>query len=315
MTRYLAVLALGLSALFCTAAAVAAADADDDGGVGRRFLGHATLTTNDSFGDIKDRWRTGSVAASLVWGPRWTGRAPLRFGRLIELRLGGQIISPTSLTTPAAADRPYAGALFAGLHSHFRRGATDFALGANLVVTGPQTGLHDLQDALHDLAGIAGPSPGVRAAQIGNGVHPTLVVEAGRDLPLGAAATLRPFVEARWGDETLLRAGADLTLGRVGRGELLIRDAVGGHRYRAIRQPFSGSALVLGADVAHVHDSIYLPRDRGYALTGARARLRLGLHHAGRRGSLFYGLTWLSEEFEAQPEGQLIGAIRLNLRF
>lgn len=282
----------------------------------RQYLGRATVFTNDSFGDTRDRWRTGGVQGSLLWGPEWQGRAPAVAGQLLELRWGGQIIAPVSLTRPDPGDRPYAGALSLGLHTHFTRGAVDMALGADLVMTGPQTGLDDLQKALHDFAGlIAPPSDAVRAAQIGNALHPTLVFEAGRDMRLGPTASLRPFVEARWGDETLVRLGGDLTLGASGQGDLLIRDAVSGHRYHGLRGEGQGLSMVLGADLAHVVDSAYLPPDRGLILTDARARVRLGLHHQGQRASLFYGLTWLGEEFAAQPEGQVISTLRLYFQF
>ena len=155
----------------------------------------------------------------------------------------------------------------------------------------------------------------VRGAQIANGLHPTLVFEAGRDLRLGENATLRPFFEARWGDETLVRLGGDLTFGLAGRGGLPIRDAVSGHRYSAMQGDRPGLALVLGADLAHVADSIYLPADRGLAPSDTRARVRLGLHHQGRRASVFYGVTWLGNEFAGQPEGQAIGSLRLNFDF
>lgn len=281
----------------------------------RQLIGRGGVIVNDSFGDVRDRWRTGSAVGSRVWGPEWTGRAPEGFGHLLELRFGGQVIAPASIRNPDARDRPYAGALFGGLHTHFSRGETDFALGADLVMTGPQTGLDDFQDALHDLAGISQTSDSVRAAQIENGFYPTLVFEAGRDLRLSPGATLRPFVEARAGDETLLRVGGDLTLGTIGQGELWVRDGVTGHRYRTVRRPFSGFAFVLGADIAHVADSAYLPEDRGYTLTDTRTRLRMGLHYEGRRAQVFYGLTYLGKEFENQPEGQLTGAISLNFRF
>lgn len=282
---------------------------------GRQYLGRATLLTNDSLGDLRDRWRTGGVQGSLIWGPAWQGQAPAVAGRMIELRWGAQVIAPASLTRPDPRDRPYDGALSLGLHTHFVRGAVDMALGADLVMTGPQTGLDGLQAALHDLAGISPPSAGVRAAQIANGLHPTLVFEAGRDLRLGENATLRPFVEARWGDETLIRLGGDLMLGMAEQGGLLVRDAVSGHRYAGVRGTGRGLAMVLGADVAHVVDSVYLPADRGLAPSDTRTRVRLGLHHQGRRASLIYGVTWLGTEFAAQPEGQAIGSLRLQFDF
>ncbi|MCM2562644.1 lipid A deacylase LpxR family protein [Lutimaribacter sp. EGI FJ00015] len=230
MIRFFAAILVGCLGVVSTASAEEA----------RRYLGQGLLLTNDSFGDFKDRWRTGSIQASHVWGPTWSGQMPQRFGQLIELRWGGQVMAPASLSAPNPTDRPYAGALFAGLHTHFRRGAADMSLGTDLVMTGPQTGLDDLQQSLHDLLGVAGPSPGVRANQIDDGLHPTLVFEIGRDISLGSSATLHPFVEGRWGDETLVRAGADLVFGQVGQGALMVRDMVSGHRYRAVQPSFRG---------------------------------------------------------------------------
>jgi len=58
----------------------------------RSRIGYGRLITNDFIGDGKDRWRTGSVASSRVWGPEWTGQLPSGFGELIELRLGAEIM-------------------------------------------------------------------------------------------------------------------------------------------------------------------------------------------------------------------------------
>ncbi|WP_026757190.1 lipid A-modifier LpxR family protein [Sediminimonas qiaohouensis] len=282
----------------------------------RERLGYGRLVTNDAFGDVQDRWRTGSVASSRVWGRGWTGELPGRFGDILELRIGGEIIAPNNTITPAPGDRPYAGALSLGLHTHFRTGALEMAVGADVVVTGSQTGLDGFQDALHSVLGMRGTSGAVRSAQIPNGVHPTLVVEAGHVLSLSDRARLRPFVEGRAGVENILRAGADLTIGEMGQGELLVRDPVTGQRYRAIRQINAGYSFVLGGDIAKVSDSTYLPASRGYSLTNTRDRLRAGVHWQSESGqSAYYGLTWLGREFKAQSSGQLVGSLRLKLVF
>jgi len=282
----------------------------------RERLGYGRLVTNDIFGDMQDRWRTGSIASSRVWGRGWNGAPPERFGDILELRFGGEIIAPNDAITPAPGDRPYAGALSVGLHTHFRTGALDMAVGADMVVTGPQTGLDGFQDALHSLLGVSGTSAGVRAAQIPDGLHPTLVVEAGHVVSLSERARLRPFVEGRAGVENILRAGADLTIGQMGRGELLVRDPVTGQRYRAIRQVDAGYSFVVGGDIAKVSDSVYLPASRGYRLTDRRERVRAGVHWQGESGqSAYYGLTWLGREFKAQSGGQLVGSLRLKLAF
>ncbi|MFP4304392.1 lipid A-modifier LpxR family protein [Rhodosalinus sp.] len=300
-----AVAALLVLALFATLPGTAMAE--------RVYLGYGRLLTNDQWGDLRDRYRTGAYTSSRVWGPAWTGRLPTRPGALLELRFHGETMTPAALRFPAPGDRPYAGALSFGMHTHYRQGAAEISLGGDVVVTGPQTRLSDLQGALHEVLDAAKPSDRVLANQIPDGTHPTLVVEVGRALSAGRTR-LRPFVEARTGAESLLRVGADLTIGSFGEGELLVREVSTGHRYRVIAARQRGVSFVAGADVARVFDSVFLPADRGYRLTD-RARVRAGLHWQGRRNALFYGLTWLGPEFEAQPEGQLVGALRLDLRF
>ncbi|GAA6188211.1 lipid A-modifier LpxR family protein [Litorivita sp. NS0012-18] len=278
-------------------------------------IGYGRLVTNDLLGDGQDRWRTGSVASSRIYARApWAGALPSQMGEVIELRFSGEIMAPDNLSSPAAGDRPFAGALSLGAHTHFARGQTEFALGADLVVTGKQTGLDGFQTGLHDLLGRGAASAAVRDAQIGDGIHPTLVFEAGRDLSLGGAQ-LRPFVEARAGAETLLRVGADMTIGSVGMGELLVRDPVSGQRYRTTENGETGYSFVLGADMAAVDSSIFLPESRGYALSDARSRARFGVHWQGESSSVFYGLTYLGEEFVGQGEGQVLGSLRLNLDF
>ncbi len=279
-------------------------------------LGYGRLLTNDAIGDSYDRWRTGSVASSRVWGPVWDGATPSRFGQMIELRFGGQVIAPADLIAPDPRDRPFVGALSLGVHTHFTRGGYDLALGADFVFTGPATRLDELQGAVHDLINISQPSFAVTDNQVGNGLHPTLVFEAGRDLTLSSKATLRPFIEGRAGIETYVRAGFDLTFGDVGKGEFLVRDPVSGHRYRVIKENWTGYSFVIGADIAHVSDSEYLPEDRGVTVRNTRERIRAGVHWQNDRGATaFYGITYLGEEFDAQPEGQIVGSLRLQFRF
>jgi hypothetical protein len=300
--------ALAVSALLCLAAPPAFSE-------GRTLLGSGRLTTNDVFGDFKDAWQSGSVSSSRIYGTGWHGALPSRPFDLLEFRIGGQLITPGNIVTPLPGDRPFAGSLSLGVHTHYAQRQIEIALGADLVVTGPQTGLDDLQTAIHDGLGILPASQTVLSNQIENGVHPTLVTEAGRSFALGGQAVLRPFAEARWGVESLARVGFDLSLGGVGQGELLVRDPVSGHRYRTVTGAGTGFSYILGADVAQVDSSVYLPESRGYVLTDTRSRVRAGVHWQGKDNAVFYGLTWLSEEFEAQADSQLVGSVRLNLQF
>lgn len=283
---------------------------------GRERLGYGRLLTNDYFGDGEDRWRTGSLTSSRVWGSGWDGQAPGTFGDLIELRLSSEIIAPSNLSRAAGQDRPYAGALAVGAHTHATWQGFETALGADLVVTGQGTGLGAFQRGLHRVLGIAQPSSQILDSQIAGGLHPTAVGEIARDLALAPGVQLRPFIEARAGAETLIRGGFDMTIGGFGQGALMVRESVTGQRYRVITQGTQpGFSFLLGADLAHVADSIYLPESQGFIATPRRERLRAGLHWQGKEASIFYGVTYLGEEFEGQSEGQILGSLRVDLSF
>ena len=279
-------------------------------------LGYGRLVTNDLIGDGHDRWRTASIASSRVWGPDWTGSTPSGFGQLLELRLGAEIISPENITAPGAGDRPYAGSISVGLHTHFQTALAEFALGGDLVFTGPQTQLDDFQDFVHDAIGGRDLSSGVRRNQIGDGVNPTGVFEMARTLRFGGTGQVRPFVEARAGVETLVRVGADVNFGGFAQDTLLVRDPVTGHRYQTIGNDLTGFSFMMGADIAHVEDSEFLTESRGFELSDARSRVRAGVHYQSAEGHrAFYGLTWLDKEFKGQQDSQIVGSVRLHISF
>jgi len=281
----------------------------------RRALGYGRLTTNDLIGDGQDRWRTGSVTMSRAWGYSWDGTAPTKFGELLETRVQGQIIAPDNLTGVDLNDRPYAGALSIGVHTHVYNQGMEYALGIDLVAIGPQTRLDQFQKGVHDLFGKPSASDAVLALQIANQLRPTVVIEAGRTFDVSQALDIRPFAEFRAGDETLTRIGIDLTFGTVTKGELLSRESITGQRYRVIYDSAPGFSFVVGGDMAYVADSVYLPEGRGYRVTTRRDRARAGLHWQGGNASAFYGLTYLGREFEGQSEGQVAGSVRVKLRF
>ena len=268
MTRGFAIALGAFLALTLGLSTVASAQSE-----GRQKLGYGLLFTNDVLGDTDDRWRTGSITSSRVWGPAWQGHAPERIGQILEFRFHGEVIAPENLSRPAALDRPYVGALGFGLHTHFQKAQVDYALGADLIVTGPQTQLDDFQDFLHGFLGGRDVGRRVRRNQIDDGIRPSGVFEASREFELG-------------------------------------------HRYRVVLAEQAGTAFLLGADIAYVDDSDYLPARSGVTLTEDRTRVRAGLHWENRNGAaLFYGLTWLSEEFDEQRVGQFLGAVQFRLRF
>lgn len=280
----------------------------------RTTLGWGRLLTNDAIGDGEDRWRTGSYVLSWVRGPDWTGALPGQPGAILEFRLRAETIAPADLITPAALDRRYVGALTLGVHTHFETRGIESSLGLDAVIVGPQTGISDIHGDLHDLLGLAPPT--VFGAQIGNDVLPTVTAEFGRTLEIGTQARLRPFVEMQAGAETLLRVGGDVTFGSFGDGALMIRDSTTGQRYRGTGiGETDGFSLTMGADLAEIYDSDFFLTGDAITPSDTRARARLGMHWQGGQNEVFYGVTWLSEEFEEQPEGQVLGAINLRLRF
>lgn len=281
----------------------------------RVSLGTGRLFTNDQFGDGQDRWRTGSYALSWMWGAAGTVSLPEAPGEVIELRFGQRILAPANLATPAADDRRYAGILSFGAYTHFARDGAEYSFGGELVAVGPMTGADAFHAAAHDFLGMAPPSAAVRAAQFPNAVYPSLALEAARPYDLGGGAVLRPFVQARLGDETYLRAGVDLMFGSNFTRGIKARDETTGFLYQTLEdEPAKGLSFLVGVDTAKVFASAWLP-DPAYTLTPLRNRLRAGVHWQGEKIGVFYGAAWLGPEFTAQPSGQVVGAIQLQIRF
>ncbi len=302
---------------FAAALAVAVpASAEETGGFG--FLGWARLSNNDWIGDGDDRWQSGGSSHSFMFGPEGITEAPAQWGRLIELRGRFQVISPDNYTAPAAWDRRAAGVITSTLNSHVEQNGFELSAGAGLAFTGPRTGLIRFQNFIHDLTPADDPKvpAAVEAAQIGNGIYPTLQGTAARRIRLSDHATLRPFVEGQAGVESFARVGGDLFIGPAFDGGVLLRDGTTGFNYRGLdagARP--GVSLVFGADTARVFSSALLPASDGYQLTPLRHRVRAGVMVEGRRLSLFQGVAWLGPEFDAQPSGQVTGVFQLRLRF
>ena len=72
---------------------------------------------------------------------------------------------------------------------------------------------------------------------------------------------------------------------------------------------------LLGLDTAYVEQSVYLPASRGLTLTDTRDRARIGVTWDRDGSHGFFGLTYLGREFTTQSEPQVVGSIRLALRF
>ncbi|MGI3186707.1 lipid A-modifier LpxR family protein [Nioella aestuarii] len=280
---------------------------------GRETLGQARLFTNDLIGDGRDRWRSGAYGISTVRGPGWSGQLPLRMGEIMEYRFRGEVIAPASISNPAPGDRLYAGVLSVGAHTHFSWSGFEVALGADIVAMGEQTGIRHLQEVVHDTFSLQ--TSRVESFQVNNGFYLHGTAEIGREFSFGSGQ-VRPFVELQAGVETLARVGLDMTFGGYGQGGLRLRDVTTGNRISAIDSPDDhGFSLLLGGDYAWVDSSQYLPSDRGYTPQDTRYRLRAGVNYAFGHSNIFYGLTYLSEEFVGQSEGQTIGSVTVALEF
>lgn len=304
-----------LTGIALLAAGPVLAQAEINSDTSRKLLGFGWLFTDDIFGDNADRWRTGSVALSWILGREWDGNLPTAFGELLEISVDISAISPEDIADPAPGDRDYAGILEIGLHTHFSRNSLDYSIGAGVVATGPQTGIAHLQTIFHEAIGSTPVSDSLMDNQVKNDFYPVIVAEAAREYDLSPAVRLRPFAEARIGDESLARIGVDMTIGSVGRSELLVRDKTTGHRYRAMSTGPTGFSFVAGADVAYVVDSVYLPDSGDMGLERDRYRVRGGGMWQGERASLFYGLTYLGREFSGQSHGQVVGSLNFKMRF
>ena len=284
----------------------------------RKTVGMGGLFSNDVFTYAPqfDRWRTGSGVFSLARAPEWSGELPTRMGELLEFRLAAELITPDRIASRRdRRDRPYAEKLSLGVHTHFQRRKVEYSLGFDLVLTGEQTGLETFQGAIHDVLGLRGASASNRAARIGNGVHPTLTFEIGREFEISDQLRYRPFIEVQGGVETLVRVGGDLYLGRVASDALLVRDSSTGHRYAINRGQEAGWGAVLGGDIAYVAHSALLPEDRLIQLTSSRTRLRAGMRWHGEKMQVFYGLSWLGKEFTRQREEQVVGSLNISFKF
>ena len=280
----------------------------------RETLGLTQLFTNDTLADRQDRWRTGAFSASLFRGPSWTGDLPAQPFSIMEYRFRGEAIAPDNLSTPAPGDRLYAGTWWLGAHTHFAWQGFDVTAGADLAITGEQSGIRSLQSSIHDLFSM--PRVGLENYQVENGIYLHGTLEVARALRWQGGEA-RPFVELQAGVETMARAGVDLTFGQLGQGGLRTRDPITGQRIAGITNiaDEGGWSFLLGADTAWVDSSIFLPEDRGFLAEDQRHRARLGVNYGFGQSNIFYGVTWLSEEFVGQPEGQMIGSLSVDIRF
>jgi hypothetical protein len=286
------------------------ADPRAEPGPARGFdhLGVIVHTHNDFLVDSgRDRWRTGGAA--LVQFLRLGGTEA-------ELRLRGEFITPWN-SLQAGIDRPPAAiagaALFVGRDLG---GALEAHAGIEVLRVGAS--LFAFQQQLHEYFNLRGYNYAERGAPIRERSYGALHAEIAARAALGPA-TLRPFAGFEVGFENFSRLGIDAMIGGPGFAHLSSRDPVSGFLLPAWqRAEFangrSGTALVLGVDVARDHGSNLFERG-GVLPTRHRARARLGVAHSVAGWTAFAGVTRLSREFEGQIEPQVIGTLALARTF
>jgi hypothetical protein len=280
------------------------------------LVGVGRLFTNDVIGDRQDRWRTGSYVASFLYAPNADDDWADHWFENYEVRLRSEIVAPAKMNGPSSNDRAYAGILSIGLHSHTIVSGYELSYGADLIATGPSTGMIDLQEFFHDVFSAPSVGSNVRDNQLGDALYPALTAEIGRTVEIGEDATLRPFVEAQFGFEDMVRIGADLQFGLPGSDLIRGRDVVTGQRYNLGESDYAGYSILVGADYAWVSDSVLFPASFGTEAMDTRYRARVGVNwQVGDQISTFAGFTYLSEEYVGQPEGQVVGSVKINLNF
>jgi len=282
---------------------------------GFKLVGRASLFTNDYLGDGEDRWRTGSYTRSTFFA-RSSGKdatAP----PLFELRLRGEVIAPTEVNlVPQPGERPFVGVAAIGGFRHVSRGDYDVAWGGEMVFVGPQTGVSSFVTEAHEALGFK--QPRAASGQLGNNTFPTVYLHASR--LAGASATVpfdvRPFVEVQAGAETYARIGVDMFFGNGMSTTATTRDVVSGQIMSVVAaDPVTGFTPSIGFDVARVWDSQFLPSSSGLTVKPWRLRARGGLRSQTQSTEIFYGLSWLSPEYEGQPSGQVLGSLSLDFQF
>ncbi len=293
---------------------------------------------NDRYGDGKDRWKTGGITQSYIFPERIFHRGRWLDGRAsaLEFNVRAEVMTPDDTSNAGADpdDRPYA--QYAGVGIHFRSIARPEPLGPDFTVqvedrVGVEVGwqgeplpLFDVRDSLHDMTGngggMANPANVIDGEVLAN-------LEGRRTWRLhrpgeGRDVEIAPFVQGSLGmREVSLRAGADMFVGSALEGrtwgsDLATGAVIAGDSVR--REGFHWTAFI-GGDVGYVAWDAFL--DGGFAADWPEVN-RSELVYRARTGVLLeygsvgvgFSLNWLSEEFETQPEGQLIGAIQLKYR-
>ncbi len=283
-------------------------------GSGLAYAGTGWLLTNDVAGDGEDRWETSSTSLSVAF---LTGGdvMPSTPFKAIELRHTTRLASPQWLGWTDRTDRPIGGTMTFGAYTHYATGPIEWAVGADLALIGEQSGLLDVQDAIHDAFDYVKASEFQRENQIEDDTRIAGKIELGLPFKPTNGLAVRPFLEFAAGVEDFGRIGVDIVLGQFGKGSLMARDEVSGFRYAVTPQEADGLSVIAGADYAWVENSVFFPDEFDGSFEQERIRYRLGASYKKGKHEVFFGNTWLSQQVIDAPEAQRIGSLNYSFRF
>ncbi|HUS55907.1 MAG TPA: lipid A-modifier LpxR family protein [Thermohalobaculum sp.] len=294
---------------------------------------------NDSFGDGKDRWKSGGLTQAFVFPEHIFSNDNWFEGRAsgLELNVRGLVMTPdnTASTRTDSGDRPFAQYAAVGIYldSIVRPRALSPTVGLQIedrfgVEAGWQGDplpLFDIQNAVHGMTGTEG-----NAGNLSNSINGEVLVnlEARRTLRFHADGSLRdiefaPFVQTSLGmRENSLRVGGDVFIGSALEGRTWGSDLATGAVMAGASMPGEGInwTFFAGGDLGYIASDAFL--DGGFAGNGPRVerrdlvgRARVGVLMDYNEFSVGFSLNWLGEEFHGQSDGQVIGAIQLKYRF
>ncbi|WP_116084625.1 lipid A-modifier LpxR family protein [Tropicimonas sp. IMCC34011] len=283
------------------------------GGTARAdYAGSARLFVNDTYGDGHDRWNTGSYQGSYFFSD-----AP-DAGSTLELRGRGEIVTPWAPSLQEGGDRPYSTLLGFGAFLHRDVGPVETRIGGEIALRGDSTGLPELQARAHRFFDYDGYDPETRDdPHLPDRGVMSLEGEVAHTFVLGGAAMVRPYAEARYGDDTRASLGADIVIGGGQDAPVWTRDVVTGQlmTYDLPKERGFNLGLVLGGDIQRVTGSAHLPDGYGVTLEESQSRVRIGLGATYGDAHIFVGQTRLSRQFEEQSEPQRVGMISIGLGF
>ncbi len=274
-----------------------------------RYVGTADVFVNDGLGDGHDRWRSMGYSYSRLYEDSF-------FGNITELRLRAEIISPY---TPGrqAMDRDYANAIGLGAYTIGKSGALGYRLGGEMLITGDQTHLRDIQRGFHKIFGGGNGygQTGTDYYRLEDGVHGLVQGEVWSSLGAPQVWEVRPYASAKAGYETAATAGVDVILGPAAHNPYWTRDEITGTPIAVDGQNNHGFSWIVGADVTQLKDSIYFADHSDVRPEKTRTRARAGVQWRSDPFSVFFGQAWLSKEFEGQIEAQRLGVLAIDFTF